>query len=226
LPAEWNKVAIAHGATDAPYAEEVADLNRMIDWYKERVFADDSSQEIVESISVGSLRYHKAALIHAAWVREQDVDRTAKSDWPSAVQESLRSGAKSFRKLADKIDFPPAAILDELRSEFGLKMSGSTAGERWDVFISHAHEDKSALAASLAIELRARALRVWYDEFTFRVGDSLRRSIDRGLARSRFGIVMFSGMALVAGGAGRGVRFLLGGDIGGATRGLGCMVAT
>jgi len=35
-------------------------------------------------------------------------------------------------------------------------------------------------------------LKVWFDEFTLTVGDSLRRSIDRGLAHSRFGIVVIS----------------------------------
>lgn len=44
----------------------------------------------------------------------------------------------------------------------------------------------------LAEELQSRGLAIWYDEFELRVGDSLRRSIDRGLAESRFGIVVLS----------------------------------
>ena len=35
-------------------------------------------------------------------------------------------------------------------------------------------------------------MRVWYDEFTLRVGDSLRRSIDKGLGQSRYGVVILS----------------------------------
>jgi hypothetical protein len=62
----------------------------------------------------------------------------------------------------------------------------------WDVFISHACEDKESFVRPLAEALRARGLRVWYDEFTITVGDSLRRSIDRGLANSRYGIVVLS----------------------------------
>ena len=34
--------------------------------------------------------------------------------------------------------------------------------------------------------------RVWYDEFELRVGDSLRKSIDKGLLNSRFGVVVLS----------------------------------
>lgn len=62
----------------------------------------------------------------------------------------------------------------------------------WDVFISHAREDKEAIARPLADGLRARGITVWFDEFALTVGDSLRRSIDHGLAQSRFGIVVIS----------------------------------
>ena len=33
---------------------------------------------------------------------------------------------------------------------------------------------------------------VWYDEFTLKLGDSIRRSLDKGLKQSRFGIVVLS----------------------------------
>jgi hypothetical protein len=62
----------------------------------------------------------------------------------------------------------------------------------WDVFISHASEDKEAFVRPLATALQKKDIRVWFDEFTLTVGDSLRRSIDRGLARSRYGIVVIS----------------------------------
>jgi hypothetical protein len=64
--------------------------------------------------------------------------------------------------------------------------------KKWDVFISHASEDKAAIAAPLANALKEKGFEVWYDEFVLRVGDSLRASIDRGLANSRFGIVIIS----------------------------------
>jgi len=62
----------------------------------------------------------------------------------------------------------------------------------WDVFISHASEDKDGVARPLAEELRSRGIRVWYDEFSLTLGDSLRRSIDKGLGNSRFGVVILS----------------------------------
>lgn len=62
----------------------------------------------------------------------------------------------------------------------------------YDAFISHASEDKEGVARPLAEALIGRGYAIWYDELQLKVGDSLRRSIDRGLARSRFGIVVLS----------------------------------
>lgn len=61
-----------------------------------------------------------------------------------------------------------------------------------DCFISHASEDKDAVARPLAHALRDRGYDVWYDEFALEVGDSLPGKIDEGLAGSRFGIVILS----------------------------------
>lgn len=62
----------------------------------------------------------------------------------------------------------------------------------FDVFISHASEDKDNFVRQLAAKLEEYHLLVWYDEFTLLPGHSLRRSIDKGLARSRFGVVVLS----------------------------------
>jgi hypothetical protein len=52
-----------------------------------------------------------------------------------------------------------------------------------DLFISHAWEDKDRLVRPLARYLQNLGARVWYDEFSLSLGDSLMRSIDRGLYR-------------------------------------------
>ncbi|HEX8394442.1 MAG TPA: toll/interleukin-1 receptor domain-containing protein [Longimicrobium sp.] len=60
------------------------------------------------------------------------------------------------------------------------------------MFISHASEDKSSIVRDLANALVGEGLSVWYDEFELRIGDSLRRKIDLGLANSRVGLVVLS----------------------------------
>lgn len=62
----------------------------------------------------------------------------------------------------------------------------------YDVFISHASENKDTFVRQLANRLSERNVSVWYDEFSLRVGDSLRDSIDVGLTQSRYGIVVLS----------------------------------
>ena len=62
----------------------------------------------------------------------------------------------------------------------------------FDFFLSHASEDKAEVAHPLADALKQRGYRVWYDRDILRVGDSLSRSIDSGLAQSRFGVVILS----------------------------------
>ncbi|RZB30825.1 MAG: hypothetical protein SRB1_03105 [Desulfobacteraceae bacterium Eth-SRB1] len=62
----------------------------------------------------------------------------------------------------------------------------------WDVFISHASEDKQEVVKPIAEFMADLGAKVWYDEFTLELGDSLSRSIDKGLANSRFGLVVLS----------------------------------
>lgn len=62
----------------------------------------------------------------------------------------------------------------------------------FDVFISHASEDKDACARPLAVALAATGLRVWFDEDVILLGDSIPKAIDAGLSRSRWGVVILS----------------------------------
>ncbi len=61
-----------------------------------------------------------------------------------------------------------------------------------DAFISHASEDKESFVTPLVEELQKYGLKVWFDKFALKVGDSLRRSIEDGLATSRYGVVILS----------------------------------
>jgi hypothetical protein len=62
----------------------------------------------------------------------------------------------------------------------------------WDIFISHASEDKAQVARPLANKLAEVGLKVWLDEAELSLGDSLRNKIDEGLSRSQFGVVILS----------------------------------
>ena len=122
--------------------------------------------------------------------------------WHLAIDmQGLRGGT-----LRHSLRIIPAAALQPLppirETRPGLQSIADAAAEaapeypvedrEFDVFISHASEDKDAVVRPLAEALREHGLDVWYDEFTLKIGDSLRRKIDSGIARSRFGIVVLS----------------------------------
>lgn len=62
----------------------------------------------------------------------------------------------------------------------------------WDLFISHASEDKDSVARPLYEMILKQGYSVWFDEATLRLGDSLRQKIDEGLSECRFGVVIIS----------------------------------
>lgn len=70
-------------------------------------------------------------------------------------------------------------------------MSDSSISQR-DAFISYASEDRNTVAKPLAEILIALGISVWFDQFDLKIGDSLRRKIDEGLSKSRYGIVILS----------------------------------
>lgn len=94
--------------------------------------------------------------------------------------------------LAQSVNRPLARPAQLVRPVKKLESRAAKRDVEWDVFVSHASEDKESCARPLAEALRAAGYNVWFDAFTLTVGDSLRRSIDRGLAKSRFGVVVIS----------------------------------
>ena len=63
---------------------------------------------------------------------------------------------------------------------------------KYDLFLSHAGEDKAAIARPLFSALSAAGVTVWFDEAVLKIGDSLRRKIEEGLAKCRYGVVIIS----------------------------------
>jgi hypothetical protein len=59
-------------------------------------------------------------------------------------------------------------------------------------FISHDSRDKDSLVRELASNLAMKLRKVWYDEFSLNVGDSLRENIERGLKECEKCIVILS----------------------------------
>lgn len=77
------------------------------------------------------------------------------------------------------------ALANEVGCHIGFRgrnyMEVRNMKERPLAFISHDSRDKQSIAGPLADRLSSFFCPVWYDEFSLKVGDSLREGIERGL---------------------------------------------
>jgi hypothetical protein len=73
-----------------------------------------------------------------------------------------------------------------------------------DVFLCHAWDDRKGAAKELHDLLESRGVSVWFSEKDVLLGSSLLREIDKGLAKSRIGIVLVT-PALLSRLAGEGI---------------------
>lgn len=104
--------------------------------------------------------------------------------------------AQQLKRLEDQLAVQRRAALAAPISVAVVETSAEAAADallpKYDVFISHASEDKDGFVRPFAEKLVAAGVRPFYDEMSLVWGDSLRRRIDEGLARSRFGVVILS----------------------------------
>jgi len=101
--------------------------------------------------------------------------------------ELARGASRALRDLSIKHH---EILLD--KGITGSTENTNVASERYDVFISHASEDKESFVLQLAESLISSGVQVWFDKTELTIGDSLRVKIDEGLSRSRWGIVVLS----------------------------------
>ncbi len=96
---------------------------------------------------------------------------------PSSSSSSGGGGGRTSRALPSGVPEiyrrPLSEVPSLVRSE--VPTPAQSNGQTYDVFISH-----------------ASGLKVWFDEMTLRIGDSLRQKIDKGLVNSRVGLVVLS----------------------------------
>ncbi len=110
---------------------------------------------------------------------------------PSSVRHSMRILPAALPEIQIRRQPSLQSIIRDV-AEPDPDVPLPASAEEFDVFISHATEDKDGVVRRLVGALQQRRVSVWYDEFELRIGDSLRRKIHQRLARSRFGLVVVS----------------------------------
>src|SRR5687768_3162039 len=72
------------------------------------------------------------------------------------------------------------------------KRSKTGAPTKWEVFLSHASEDKRQVADPLHAALTNAGIKVWYDSTEITLGDSLIEKMNEGLRHADYGILVIS----------------------------------
>jgi hypothetical protein len=116
---------------------------------------------------------------------------------PAGYRGSVRAGFRLLPGALPALRQTSASALGAIRQaadEYAEEIEGAPEpqAKAYDVFISHASEDKDEVVRPLAHALLELGVSVWYDEFVLGIGDKLRRKIDAGLRQSRFGVVVLS----------------------------------
>lgn len=112
--------------------------------------------------------------------------------WVIGGSTPMNLYAKSVFKSADEAFSMHTGLIMRMADDRFSESNETPDDLGYDAFISHASEDKNTLVRQLAKKLTGMGFRIWYDEFELKIGDSLRKSIDKGLVNSRYGIVILS----------------------------------
>lgn len=120
--------------------------------------------------------------------RDRDAQRAAREE--KAKLARLESRVANVSATMDRVVRDPVQLI-EVRVPIEPE-DDVLGGQTWDVFLSHASEDKEDVAVPLRDALTALGVTVWLDKSEMRIGSSLRRKIDEGIRSSRFGIAVLS----------------------------------
>lgn len=102
---------------------------------------------------------------------------------------SSRSAKPRWSRAGSSVWYTPAEVraLTPIRETVEKRAS---APDAWDVFLCHAWDDRQGVAKQLCDLLVARNVSVWFSENDIGLGEPFLRAIDKGLAKSRIGIVL------------------------------------
>lgn len=129
----------------------------------------------------------KTAQLHKC---QQDLYKEQEKD-QRKFQESLNRKEREQKRRQEQLLERLRTLPQEVESATRVA-TPEQQDHTYDAFVSYASEDKDDLVRPLVEALNKKGYSVWYAEFKLRIGDSLRRSIDKGLAHSKFGIVVLS----------------------------------
>jgi len=199
--------------------KEIADLEKkMADLVKKEADKTkkigDTQRSITKNTSETTLRmkthqiegYQKElakALTDKADINKKMADKRKRlSDATIKIKKEETAQAKSLAKQQANVyaiyEQQISDLTEQVKAQENIVSSrenlfNSNSSEKYDVFVSHATEDKESFCDEFSKILKEKyGLEVWYDSVSIQWGDNIRTEIDKGLKKSKFGVVILS----------------------------------
>lgn len=119
-------------------------------------------------------------------VKEQEAEDRKRQ---KAQQKLTDANERNMRSLAQTVK---SVQIEQSKIKQIYPLLNVSSDEAYDVFISHASEDKVPFVDRLVEALLQRGVKVWYDRKVLTWGKSIRQNIDLGLRQSKFAIIVLS----------------------------------
>ena len=156
-------------------------------------YTDDIAKSNAKKADLSRKVADKTSELHRYETQLAKDEDTERKKLETASKKREKDQQELQKKLIKELEVQRRAVHRQIEiSRNELDSNDDNEHLQYDVFISHASEDKDSFVRPFAEYLQTLGVKVWYDEFSLRWGDSLRKKIDTGLANSRFGIVVIS----------------------------------
>lgn len=140
----------------------------------------DYARKMSESADIGKKIADKRTKRNDAYIKLQKEQQLKQS---KALKQMKQSYEKRINEFNDHMTQDIITNRDNINGE---------NEEDYDVFVSHAWENKEDFADEFVQSLCDYGIKVWYDTTQMKWGDSMRAKIDSGLKKSKFGVVVLS----------------------------------
>jgi hypothetical protein len=177
----------ANGILDKINREK--DLKRIIACQKELTHKNEELNKLNKDKSTKTKNLSEKQAKRIKLSQELGKEEQKERDNVKKEQKAMLSLQQSITR---EMERQKTLALNSLASINHAHNENMTETKRYDVFVSHASEDKVDFVKPFVELLKKKGVTVWYDEFELQIGDSLRHSIDNGLKNSRYGIVVLS----------------------------------
>lgn len=175
--AEGEKKAASVSISKNASASTIKSKLKQIEKYRA-----DAVKASTESASLAKKIADKRKKRNDAAIHLQKEEQRVQKKQDRATKQMQQSYERRIEELQSRI-IPTVTATSEMEEE---------NVPEYDVFVSHAWEDKEDFVDDFVDTLRDLGIKVWYDTTQIKWGDSMRERIDEGLRKSRFGVAIFS----------------------------------